>query len=135
MAIEVIEGQIPGLARLVEFIRLFVQNDFSLRKVQAANAPRAIYGQPITVTDAAVFRLPQAVAENTAFSFMVVALDIASGSGRYTIDASNPTAAGRGIEVPAGGSVIYIEGSDNIKNFGLIGETGQTLVGWAQPFQ
>ena len=132
--IEVIEGQIPGLARLVDFISRFVQNDFALRRIQSANAPRALYGQQIAVTDLIPFLLPQAVAENTAFSFLVIVLDVTSGEGRYVLDGSQPSTT-RGIEVPAGGQVIYIEGSDNIKNFRLIAKTGQALAGCAQPFQ
>lgn len=132
--IEIIEGQIPGLARLVEFIRLFVQNDFSLRKIQAANAPRPVFGQPINITNGQTFVLPQAASENTGFSYMVIVIDTTSGSGRYRIDGVIP-ATGVGFQVAAGGTIITVEGSEAIKNFVLFSDLANTLTGFCQPFQ
>lgn len=121
------EAQIPGLAKLVAMLGAFVRDDKDLRLEQAKNAPQASYFGQQTVTSAAVFEIPEATSEAQGFSGAVIFLDAASGAGRYTIHGTPPTAAGRGIPIPAGGAVIDIDGTVNVTRFKVIAETGQTL--------
>lgn len=141
--IEIIEGTIPGLARLVEFTRLFVQNDAALRKIQAQNAPRAMFGQPLAlpglafVDASAVYRLPANFSNAAVFSTMVVIIDGTSGSARYRLDGADPSpvvAPTSGILIPAGGTVLTIDGTDNIRQWAIIAEVANQITGWVQPF-
>lgn len=123
------EGQIDAvaLAKIVQALSLFVSNDAALRGIQAINAPRCRYLIRQTVTTVPL-GIPEAQA-NEKFAYMLYQVETVSGAGRYTPgNGANPDAAGvNGLEIPAGGTIITIEGAENIKNFRIIGATGATL--------
>jgi hypothetical protein len=57
---------------------------------------------------------------------MLIQFTQASGSLRYNISGRQPTAGGRGFQFPSGGGMLEINGAENIRNFMVIAETGQT---------
>lgn len=126
--------QSDDLAKLREIVEKFARPD-QLRQLQAAGAPIASNfeqrgfqgnddGASTRVTAAEVYRVSEAA--NKKFFQLVLTFDSGSGMGRYRIDGPDPTPT-RGTAVPAGHSVLTITGSDNIKNFALIAEAGQSL--------
>lgn len=108
-----------GIAKLVEYLFKFVTSDMELRGIQAQNAPLAIGLQLSTVVDTAITVFDAAQSGQQKYSELVVIVESTSSAGRYTLDGSNPTTT-RGIEIPAGGTVIQISGHLNIKNFKMI---------------
>lgn len=127
-----LENTLQGLRDVVEALRLFVENDYKLRQTQAQNSPLAAGFQQGTaaagtqITDAVITRFEAAQSGTQKFSYIEVLIEDTAGACRYTLDASTPTAAGRGHKVPAGGSTLTIPGAENVKNFKIIGETGTT---------
>ena len=132
-------AKIPGLQALVEQLSLFVQDNWILRKVQARNTARAKYFYqgvltPTTNTGAEaaqfinnVLRLEPAQQQDQVFSYAYITTDNLSGFGRYMIDSTDPTPAGRGFQVLDQGAAILIAGNENIRGFRLVAQTGQTL--------
>jgi len=132
-------AKVPALQALVEQLSLFVQDNWILRKIQAANTARAKYYfqgvlTPTTNTGAeaaefvsGVLRLAPAQQQDQVFSYAYITTDNLSGFGRYMIDGTNPTPAGRGFQIIDQGAAILIAGNDNIKGFRMVAETGQTL--------
>lgn len=146
MALEILEGSltIPAIVQMADDIAKFVRNDWALRSIQSKNSPRAVFGQALIlpgllfVDSSGVYRLPQANSENNQFSFMTVLIYPASGAGCYRLDGVEPRSTGSvldGIQIPAGGTILEIEGADNIRQFAIIANTGAQLTGWVQPFQ
>jgi len=125
-----LENTLKGLQEVTESLRLFVENDLKLRRTQADNSPLAIGFQQGTaaaatqITDAAITRFDAAQTGTQKFSYIEVLIEDTAGACRYTLDASSPSAAGRGHKVPAGGANLTIPGSENVKNFKIIAETG-----------
>lgn len=125
-----LENTLKALQEVVQSLRLFVENDFELRKTQAENSPLASGFQQGTaaagtqITDAAITVFDAAQTGVRRFSYIEVLIEDTAGACRYTLDGSNPTAAGRGHRVPAGGANLTIPGAENVKNFKIIGETG-----------
>lgn len=118
----------PGIAKLAAQIAAIIRQDSDLRHVQGRNAPIAKYFDQPTggVTGATVYLISQAQNGNEDFYQLVLTFDAASGSGRYRIDGPPPTPT-IGVAIPAAGVVLTITGADNIKNFKMIAEAGQTL--------
>lgn len=109
-----------------KYLLLFVRYDRALRLEQAENSPLADGFQQGTIIATALTRFDAATSGVRKYSYIEVLIEDTAGSCRYTVDASEPTAAGRGHKVPAGGSTITIPGAENVKNFKIIAETGQT---------
>lgn len=124
-----LEAVVSRLEAVVEALRLFVENDFQLRKTQSENSPLASGFQQGTaasgqITDTAVVVFNAAADGTRKFSYIEVLIETTAGACRYTLDASAPTAAGRGHQIPAGGGNLTIPGAENVKNFKIICETG-----------
>jgi hypothetical protein len=124
MAIEDIN--LPGLATVTQLLYQLLAGTQVSRLLQAANAPQIVAENSGTLTDAAVVAITEAAQLTTAFSFLVVVFDEAAGTGRYSY-IKQPTAAGAGFQIAAGGGNLVIFGSQNIQRFKMIAETGQTL--------
>lgn len=122
-----------GLAKLVAQVAASLRSDADLRQIQGNNAQQAkAYDQPgvvagsPAVTAAVIYAIAEAQGQVSYYS-MVLTFDTNSGSGRYLMDGPTPTPAGFGVGIPAGGCVLTIIGANNIKNFKMVAETGQTL--------
>lgn len=132
MAEQQYELDAPGLGKIAAAITSLVNQNAALRAVQAANAPQATaFDQQGLqgvggISGNTLYVILEAQAQNRAFSQLVMTFDAGSGAGRYRMDGANPTAI-RGIPVPAGGVVLVITGRNNIEQFKLIAEAGQTL--------
>jgi hypothetical protein len=139
----------PNLQKRIEdatdVLVAFFKNDRKLRKAQAENEPESDGFQqgsnngtadtitiPVSSTSLAqpfsIFQDGQDV-NAKSYSYLIVEIDDTSGSGRHNAGDTSvqPTAAGVGHKIPAGGTEIVIPGTVNIKNFKMIAETGQTL--------
>lgn len=123
------EAILPGLAetvtRLGEVARLL--------RLSAGDPTQAerntITENNVTVTDAAIVGgTTQPWGSRTVdFSTMVVTVTEASGRLRYSIDGTPPQPDGSsGVQLASGGGVLTIEGAENIRDFQIIGETGQS---------
>lgn len=77
------------------------------------------------VTDAAVVSIAEAQEETRLWSLLFLQFTQASGRLRFDITGGNPTAAGRGIQIPSGGGEFLLRGTENIRRFRLITETGE----------
>jgi hypothetical protein len=129
-----LDTTVQRLGEVAEALRLFVENDLKLRRTQAENSPIASGFQQGTIADTAVTRFDAAQSGAQKFSYIEVLIEDTAGSCRYTLDTSDPSAAGRGHKVPAGGSTLTIPGSENVKNFKIIAETGNTAAFTMQGF-
>lgn len=90
-------------------------------------AERAILlSDAIPVTDTALAFYEEAIDRSKTYSTMILQFTQASGSLRYDITGRNPTAAGRGFQFASGGGPLTIRGAENIRNFRVIAETGQS---------
>lgn len=125
----------PGIAKAVAQLAALLRSDAGLRAIQGANAQQAKYfDQPgvfssvgsVAVTAAIVYRIVEMDRQNVTPALLVLVFDAASGAGRYRVDGPDPTPT-IGVSVPAGGVVLQIPGIDNIRNFRLMAEAGQTL--------
>jgi hypothetical protein len=125
----------PGIAKIAAQLAVLIRADADFRKLQGQNAQQAKYfDQPgvfttigsVAVTGVVLYSIQQAQSDNEKFYSLVLTFDATSGSGRYRIDGPAPTAT-IGVAIPAGGTVLTILGADNIRNFKMIAEGGQTL--------
>ena len=132
------EAALPGLAeavnRLGEAVRLL-----RLSAGDPSQAERnTITENNVSVTDAAVVGgTTQPWGSRTVdFSTMVVTLTEASGRLRYSIDGTPPQPDGSsGVQLPSGGGVLTVEGAENIRDFQIVAETGQSGNMTVQLFQ
>lgn len=132
------------IRRAVDILVAFFRNDRELRAEQAKNEPMADgFQQGSNVAGTETITYPVGGVQRQApftqfldgqdvtakkYSYMVVIIASSSGAGRYTLQSGiNPTAAGVGHEIPAGGTTIEIPGTINVANFKMVPETGQTL--------
>lgn len=129
--------QAPGLAHLTAQMAALLAQTAEVRAEQAKNAPQAsnfeqrglqgaTTGTSTPVTGTEVYQISEAQSGAKKFFQAVFTFDAGSGAGRYRTDgtAASPT-IGHGI--PSGGVVLTITGSDNIKNFSMCAESGQSL--------
>lgn len=133
-----------NIKRAVDVLIAFFKNDASLRAAQSENEPLADgmqQGSNVNGTD--TMTLPSGATQlqtpftmfvdgqdTTAkkYSYLVVIISSSSGSGRYSIQQSIfPDQAGRGHEIPAGGTVITIPGTKNIQAFRMCPDSGLTI--------
>lgn len=127
----------PVLAKLAAMVAAILRQDATLRETQSNNAPRASLmgngtgitfdGTNATLTASAIVKIPEAQQQETFYQVQVF-FPTSAGSARYTLNGVVPTAGGNGIPIPSGGYTLTITGSDNIKNFQMICETGQTAL-------
>ncbi len=115
------EVNAPGLAKLVADLAKFVRNDAELRAIQARNAPQAsILNSMVVAAGAPAVRIPEAQGMDE-FAFMLVIVETTSGAGRYDPGTGQPATGARGLEIPAGGAAISLDGSSNIRFFSIFG--------------
>lgn len=112
-------GRVPAL---LEIIRLL-----ELQAGDPATVDKAIVYEQIAVTAADIFTVSRLRAGTEVWSILFIQFSTPSGTGRYLITGSDPTAAGVGMPILAGGMQLTIRGVDNINNFKMIAETGQTM--------
>lgn len=94
-----------------------------------ATSDRAVFlSDPVAVTDTAVSLIEEAQDLSQDFALAQIQFTETSGTGRFDLTGGNPNAAGtRGMQIPAGGGTMNIRGAWNIRNFRVIGETGNAL--------
>lgn len=117
---------LPGLAKATDLLFKILSGDLNARILQAQNAPQLIAEVQGTLTPAVAVDVPLARNRTVAYSWLVIVFDSTAGSGRYSF-ANNQSAAGGGFEIPSGGGPLTVFGSEQIRNFKMIAETGQTL--------
>ncbi len=132
-----LDNTLAGLQTVVELLTRFVRGDQQLRDEQSANAPLAQGFQQGTIIATAITRFDAAQSGVTKFSYAVILLEDTAGECRYTLDTSDPSAAGRGHQVPSTGNgfTLTIPGAENVKNFKIIAATGQTAAFTMQGFR
>jgi hypothetical protein len=109
----------PIVARIAEEIYALIKSDAALRRIQGANAPQAYYFDR-QIALATLYTIVQARSGNgEIFSTLVINFDVASAAGFWRIDGVDASAT-TGVEIPAGGGILTIQGHDNIKNFSMI---------------
>lgn len=116
-----------GVLRTIALeLLVLLRSDAKLRELQGINAPRAMYFDRPTggVTGNAVYTIREAQQET--FSSLVIVFDQASGAGFYRIDGT-PASPTVGVDIPAGGGTLTIQGSDNIKGFSMAARAAATL--------
>lgn len=117
----------PGIAKLAAQLAAMLRQDADLRSLQSANAPQATaFDDQTTPGISGVNVYAIADAQSRDFYSLVLTFSAASGSGRYRIDGPAPGQA-VGVPIPAGGVVLNIVGANNVRNFKMIPEAGQTL--------
>lgn len=111
----------PGILRAVELLELIAGKPTVVERAQ-------FLIDAIAITDAAVVSLGEEAANPTkTWAVAVIQFTQASGAGRYDITGGQPTAGGRGVQIPSGGGQLVIRGAENIRRFLVIGETGAVL--------
>ena len=125
----------PGIKQIADYLWSLLRNDRDLRLLQASNAAQVVAEANQTVTDAAVFSVPDTNNMQRGYSVLIIVTDETSGKGRYLTSGRAPTPAGQGIPLPTGGAFAVITGNDQIRRFQIIAETGQTLNLWYGLFQ
>lgn len=116
-----------ALAKLVQQLDVFIRDDAQLRLVQARNAPQCLFEGTDTVTATALYRIQQALTSGQDYTVLVIQFTSTAQAGRWGI-ATTPRADGTaGMQILAGGQSLQIYGVNNIKNFSMIAETGNTM--------
>lgn len=121
----------PILKLIAQEVLALVKSDYALRALQGAQAPQACYFDRQTLGAGSFVNIPYAITQarsggNEIFTSLVVTFDTASGLGFYRVDGQDPTTT-VGIEIPAGGGILQINGHNNIKNFAMINQAATTL--------
>lgn len=112
-------GRVPALAEIIRLLQL--------QAGDPATVDKAVAYFQIPVTAAAIADIPRIASGAEVWSVLYIKFSTPSGTGRYMIDGGNPTAAGLGVPILAGGEQLIVRGVDNINNFKMIAETGQTM--------
>jgi hypothetical protein len=147
-----LEETLNEIKKMSKVLIAFFKNDRDLRAEQSANEPLADgFQQGSNNATADTTSVPPNGSQNqqqpfsvfldgltsTAkkYSYVEVLIESSSGSGRYSLEPGViPTPSGAGHQIPSGGTTITIPGVENIKNFKMIAETGQTLTYTMQGF-
>lgn len=134
----------PGIAKIAAQVAAILRADSGLRALQSQNASPARYfdqpgvaggspglggitGTTPAITGNVVYEIQECKnRQGEIYASLILVFDGASGSGRFRIDGGAPTPT-VGKQIPAGGIVVRITGYENIRNFKLIAEAGQTL--------
>ncbi len=117
----------PGLAKLAAQMAAILRADVGLRRLQGGNAPQCKIFTQATLTANAIVLFSETQNQNVAYTSAIVMFQDTAGRGRFRIDGGLPSAAGAGFPIPAGGGILPINGINNILNFKMIAETGNTL--------
>lgn len=126
-----LELEAPGIRKLVDQQALALRQDAELRAVQGANALQAKnFDQPAGgVTGNTLYLITEAqIQSSQKWPLLILTFETASGSGRFRIDGGTPTPT-QGTQIPSGGGfTLTIPGIEQIRNFRMIAEGGQTLL-------
>jgi hypothetical protein len=132
------QGSIPGLVTLVGKLREVID----LLRLSAGDptlAERNVRtAGNVAITDTAIVDgATQPWGDlSQIYSTMIVTFTQASGRLRYSIDGENPQPDGSsGVQIASGGGIYTIRGSENIRSFKVVGETGQSGNATFQLFQ
>lgn len=109
----------PGIDVIIELLKLLAGDPTTV--------DRALYYEQGTVTDTDVSTIQRVQSQAEEYSILLLQFSETSGRGRYLITGANPSAAGVGMPIISGGTQLTIRGVDNINNFRMISETGQTM--------
>jgi hypothetical protein len=132
------EAFAPGLdsavARLIEIARLLrlTAGDPS----QAERNTRTVNNLAVTDTAIVGGSLQPWWDQTVDYSTAIVTFTEASGRLRYSIDGQPPQPDGSsGVQIPSGGGILTVRGAQNIRDFQVVGETGQSGNMTVQLFQ
>ena len=119
----------PFLQRVLQILQQLLSNDLEFREYRAKNSPLAVYfdQQTAWTTASGVYKITEAQDDSQYFTEALIVFEQTSGLGRYMVtalSASNTV----GFGVASGASFIRIVGQQNIKNFSLSAQAGETLV-------
>ena len=117
-----------ALRRMTEALEALVRQDAKLRVDQANVAPLAKFVTNFNAV--ASLRIEEAQSGGQIFSGLTIFFFTTSGAGYYSISGGQaPSVSGPvGIEIPAGGAQIELQGFANIQAFRAIANGG-TLTG------
>jgi hypothetical protein len=125
----------PAIKQINDYFWAALNNARDLRLLQAQNAATIAREANVTVTDAAIFVIPDTSNMAILYSTLVVMTDEASGNGLYNMSGRRPTAAGQGAYWPSGGAILNVRGNEQIRKFQIIAATGKTLNVWWALYQ
>jgi len=117
----------PFLENTLRLLQELLSQDLEFREKRAVNAPLAVYYDQTTITGAVQYRIEQAQSNAEYFTEMLIVFDQTSGLGRYMLTSERAQPA-RGFPIASGASFLRVVGQQNIKNFTLIAQAGETLV-------
>jgi len=119
----------PFLDRVLEFLKELIGEPLKFREERAKNAPLAVYyDQPVGgITGNTVYIINEAQSDSEYFTEMLIVFESASGLGRYMLTAFRAQPA-TGFPIAAGASFLQVQGHQNIRNFSMIAQAGQTLL-------
>jgi len=117
----------PGLAKIAGQLAAALREDFQLRQVQGQNAPQCKIFRPTFTLTTTPVQIIEAQNGVQRYSLLVVMFQDTAGRGRFRIDGPQPTAAGVGFPIPAGGGTLVVAGINNIMQFWMVAETANTL--------
>jgi hypothetical protein len=117
-----------GIAKLVQLFTLFIEDNAELRMRQATNAPQCLFEGVGTVIATGFTQIDQAQTSGQLFSSLRITFTPAAQTGFWSLSGAAPRADGTfGVPIAAGGAVLDISGSTNIRNFKMIAATGNTM--------
>jgi hypothetical protein len=118
----------PVLNAIARELLALMRSDAALRELQGANAARACYFDAQTLGSTTEYTITQARSGSEIFYQLVIMFHETAGRGNYRLDnATLGTGTVAGIPIPSGGGQLVITGNDNIRNFSMLAEAGQTL--------
>jgi hypothetical protein len=109
----------PGISEMIALLNLIAGDPQQVDK--------AIFFEQGTVVDTAVTVIGRVQARAENYSILQIQFSSTSGLGRWLCTGADPSAAGFGMPILSGGAFLEIRGVDNIENFKMIAETGQTM--------
>jgi hypothetical protein len=117
----------PFLDQTLKLLQELLSQDLEFREKRAQNAPLAVNYDQQSIAAGVVYIIEQAQSSAEYFTELLVVFDQTSGLGRYmlTSQRAQPTL---GFPIASGASFLRVVGQQNIRNFSLTPQAGQTLV-------
>lgn len=109
------------LDEILKWIRLIARSDQDLRELQSEQGPKASYFDQQTIASPTVYRILEAQPDTEVFSTLVIVFEVTHGLARFRVD-NTPATITTGNQIPAGASVLTINGMESIRGFSMVSE-------------
>lgn len=116
----------PFLETTLQLLKELLSQNLEFREKRAQNQPYAVYYDQVVLAAGTQYIIEQAQSSSEYFTSLFIVFETVSGFGRYNVVANRANAT-TGFPIPSGASFITIEGQQNIRNFSMMPEAGQTL--------